>query len=695
MADQPARLEAATIKAEIGSGIVYRFSNDAASEADIPTLSGDIPNLKNVILRIQNEGADKISFATKIFIDTDAGISGTSNQEIFLVQSNEPGEIYEVWQNVSGTAVDTGKRSISAAAVIEATEAATAAAASAQESADAATMRVARFLEPSATPPTQRDDGQPLQFGDRYLNTTDQIEYIYKDSGWVANNLDAQLLSTSQGASLIGAVMQDGSVGTVQQAIDEGDNSLRQELGAPDGASLVNGAVVSVKDAASLRALSGTKNTKAVVELGGNGALLNSLYYLDTNDITTVDDGGLVIASAEGPRWKLSFTDSIDIRIFPVASGGDITAQMNAAVMALYSVGGGTLHVRGDYTISGTVQMLPHVTIKGSGSGSSPRITYTGAGAAFETTRPAGWVANSCIDSHVLGLTMIGPGMATPSIGVSIRNAIQCSVKLNEIGLFGYGIAWNVGATSFENLEHAYFNVIEQNSIKPCGRGHAFYGAANRNTISTNNIADATVGYDFGLGFSVSETNTFLNENIEGCRSWAEWRGTIYSQTWVGITIENPASNGYVCEVKDPGRQVFLNLSIIPLGNDDAISMYSYAGATPSAVFGSAASSGTERLGIRLNEEVRIYDHIRYMANYGSTIFSGMIPANSIATTTITLASAKLNDMVSVGALRDLAGCTLQSWAEPGVVRVNIVNGTGANITIPETEIRAVVSKVG
>lgn len=204
MADQSARLEAATIKAEIGSGIVYRFSNDAATDDDIPTLSGEIPNLKKVILRIQNEGAEKISFATKIFIDTAAGIAGTSNQEIFLVQSAEPGEIYEVWQNVSGTAVDTGKRSISAAAVIEATEAATAAAASAQESADAATMRVARFLEPSATPPIQRDDGQPLQLGDRYLNTTDQVEYIYKASGWVANNLDAQELASSTGSSLVG-----------------------------------------------------------------------------------------------------------------------------------------------------------------------------------------------------------------------------------------------------------------------------------------------------------------------------------------------------------------------------------------------------------------------------------------------------------------------------------------------------------
>lgn len=235
MADQPARLEAATIKAEIGSGIVYRYANDAATEDDIPTLSGAIPNLKKEILRLQNEGAEKISFATKIFISTSAGIAGTSNQEIFLVQSNNPGEIYEVWQNVSGTAVDTGKRSISASAVIEATEAATAAAASAQESADAATIRVARFLEPSATPPTQRDDGQPLELGDRYLNTTDQIEYIYKSTGWVANNLDAQTLAQKDGASRIGAELSDGTATTVQGAI----NSLRQDLALPSGANKV------------------------------------------------------------------------------------------------------------------------------------------------------------------------------------------------------------------------------------------------------------------------------------------------------------------------------------------------------------------------------------------------------------------------------------------------------------------------
>lgn len=47
----------------------------------------------------------------------------------------------------------------------------------------------AAFLGAHATPPTTRNDGSPLQIADRYLNTTDGIEYIYKDTGWSSNDI--------------------------------------------------------------------------------------------------------------------------------------------------------------------------------------------------------------------------------------------------------------------------------------------------------------------------------------------------------------------------------------------------------------------------------------------------------------------------------------------------------------------------
>lgn len=56
MTDQAQRLEIATVRAEIGSNIVHRFSNDAANADPIPTESGDLQNLKQIAAGIEIDG---------------------------------------------------------------------------------------------------------------------------------------------------------------------------------------------------------------------------------------------------------------------------------------------------------------------------------------------------------------------------------------------------------------------------------------------------------------------------------------------------------------------------------------------------------------------------------------------------------------------------------------------------------------
>lgn len=197
MTDQAQRLEIATVRAEIGSNITYRFNNDAIDALLIPTDSGDIKNLKQVIADIQQEGADKISFATKIYPTTAAGIASTVNGEIFLVASSDADEIYEVWKNNAGVALDTGKRAISASAVIAATDAAQASADSAQTAAEEATAKVAPFLSPAPTDPSVRGDGSSLQPGDTYFNTAIQAIKVYSLSGWVAANVTGTELTNA------------------------------------------------------------------------------------------------------------------------------------------------------------------------------------------------------------------------------------------------------------------------------------------------------------------------------------------------------------------------------------------------------------------------------------------------------------------------------------------------------------------
>ncbi|MDG9888155.1 hypothetical protein [Pseudomonas juntendi] len=188
MADQTQRLEIATVRAEVGSNILYRFANDAANADKIPTQSGDIQNLKQVLLEIQQDAAEKISISTTIYPTVAAGLAATADQGIFLVQSNDADEIYTVWQNQGGTAVNTGKTALSATAIQTALDASNQAAQAAEQAADNATARTAGFLAPAALAPATRDNGLPLQQGDRYFNTAEQAEYIYTSAGWALND---------------------------------------------------------------------------------------------------------------------------------------------------------------------------------------------------------------------------------------------------------------------------------------------------------------------------------------------------------------------------------------------------------------------------------------------------------------------------------------------------------------------------
>lgn len=134
MTDQTQRLEIATVKAEIGSNILSRFSNDAIDAGAIPTESGDIKNLKLIIKEVE----DKASVSTSIYPDVTEGLAATEEGGMFLVQSAEDDEIYVVWRKVAGIAVDTGKRALSSQAIETAADAAQASATASADSASAA-----------------------------------------------------------------------------------------------------------------------------------------------------------------------------------------------------------------------------------------------------------------------------------------------------------------------------------------------------------------------------------------------------------------------------------------------------------------------------------------------------------------------------------------------------------------------------
>lgn len=89
MTDQAQRLEIATVKAEVGSGIVYRFSNDALADEPIPTDSGAIPNLKQVIKEI-NDRADSQVLEGQLASESGSGKVGYKGRTVEARLSDNP-----------------------------------------------------------------------------------------------------------------------------------------------------------------------------------------------------------------------------------------------------------------------------------------------------------------------------------------------------------------------------------------------------------------------------------------------------------------------------------------------------------------------------------------------------------------------------------------------------------------------------
>lgn len=420
MADQTQRLEIATVRAEVGSNILYRFSNDAAAADAIPTESGDINNLKQVILQIQADAAEKISISTTIYPSVAAGLAATADQEIFLVQSDDANEIYTVWKNEAGTAVNTGKSAMSSEAIQQALDASNEAAQAAEEAADTATARTAGFLEPSATNPVVRDNGLPLQQGDRYFNTEDQTEYIYKPSGWEAN--DSSVALEAYKAEL---VEQSGGGGAERIGFDDGTVADILSFAKP------------FADYAEIRAYSGIATAGRILarNLAGD-------FRVDSSS-AAADNGVTILVDAIGRRWIRQFFGPIDVR-WAGAIGGTTTDDNYQAIQMCCDIaaaaGGGAVMLPEMYRKADTsVSIKPgnNVTIFGLGEGTG----------IFHDDRPDNPVRQDVIDlSLTIGVTLkdfriVGTLKTYPTetnqknaiVGTNVRNVRIENVTLDSL----------------------------------------------------------------------------------------------------------------------------------------------------------------------------------------------------------------------------------------------------------------------
>lgn len=214
-------------------------------------------------------------------------------------------------------------------------------AASASDSAQAseyaavvAISRTARFLAPSATDPVIRDDGTPLQIGDRYVNTVTQAEYIYKTGGWALND----------------------SLAAIADLENASDPAKGAALLPYDGTTTGEQMLVSRKLASytSLLAYGGSATRIEITQSKISGSFLRRAFVGGDVEIY-----GVKFISADGLSvWERDFSGVLQsswLGASPTATAAVNTQALQAGINFLNSVGGGVLKIgRGKHQVSAT-----------------------------------------------------------------------------------------------------------------------------------------------------------------------------------------------------------------------------------------------------------------------------------------------------------------------------------------------------
>jgi len=177
------------------AGISSAVTTVAADGTDIGAVAGSISNVNNVGGSISNVNtvAGSISNVNTVAADgADIGNVSGSIANVNTVATN----ITSVNTNATNIAAIQGASANAATATTKASEAAASASASAtsatasEAAKDAALSALDNFqdqyLGDFATDPTTDNDGDPLQAGMLYFNTTDDVMKVYTGSAWVA-----------------------------------------------------------------------------------------------------------------------------------------------------------------------------------------------------------------------------------------------------------------------------------------------------------------------------------------------------------------------------------------------------------------------------------------------------------------------------------------------------------------------------
>ena len=321
-------------------------------------------------------------------------------------------------------------------------------------------------------------------------------------------------------------------------------NSLRADLAASSGASLVGGGAQVVSSIAALRALLKTSPSSKAFVTGyyadGDGG--GGQYYYDAADTTSADDGGTVIVAADGGRWKLSFTDWLSVKQFG-AMGDGVTNDAEYVNKAIaLTKDGRPLMLVYPPSLAGYKQTTPVLVPSNVSIDLGNNNIIGSGGTGFET---ATWVS----------------GVLTTNIGTAPESTLVRNTHIRNGRMTGFlkafnlqNLIWNSSVTDIEFVDggwsiyaircfYSAFQRLNTNGllVGHMGAAYKFDGVNNvleLTALSTGGGTLRQIGFD--LNGSAPDCNlTFINCTAENVVAGMVFTGALNSLSIRGCYFEN------------------------------------------------------------------------------------------------------------------------------------------------------------
>lgn len=211
----------------------------------------------------------------------------------------------------------------------EAVQSVAAAAAEAAETAAEAQSRAASFLLPSPETPVVRDDGAAIQVGDRYFNTVDQVEYLFKEDGWTAND------------SLV-------AIDLLGESLADAEDPLKgAALSGFDGESVAD-VLEQCRPLQDYTVLKSYRGRAQGIRFGKPGIAGNIIR----DPSVTQGDDGITFLDGLGRGWRRVFTGPILAEWY----GADVNGQVDSTAAVQKAVKAANLMALAVFVATGIIQ---------------------------------------------------------------------------------------------------------------------------------------------------------------------------------------------------------------------------------------------------------------------------------------------------------------------------------------------------